>query len=271
MWRILNTILIFLIFIIIYLKYYEKRGIYFPIKEIAFTPKDSGLNYEDIYFTTSDNLKLNGWFIPAQNPCATLLYLHGNAGNISHRLELIQVFNQLNLNVFIIDYRGYGRSEGVPSEEGLYLDAEASYEYLVKTKNLPENKIIIFGKSIGANVAVDLAKKKKPLCLIIYGGFTSAYEMGKVIFPFLDIFRWLITIKFDAENKIKEIKIPKLIIHSIDDEIVPFRLGKKLFESANEPKDFLSLRGGHNEAILSNKEEFIERIRSFLGKILSCT
>lgn len=266
--RILTIFLAFLIFLIIYLKYYEKRGIYFPIKGIDFTPSDIGLRYEDIYFMTKDKIKLNGWFIPAINSKATLLYCHGNAGNISHRLQILEIFNKLNLNVFIFDYRGYGRSQGRPSETGLYLDAEAAYDYLIERRDVSKDRIIAFGKSIGANVAIDLASKRNVSLIIAYGGFSCAYDMGKRIFPFLPLFKWIVTVKFDAQNKIKDIDIPKLIVHSIDDEIIPFELGKKLFEAAAVPKEFYSMRGGHNEAILAAKEEYSLKINSFLKKYL---
>lgn len=261
-------LLIIFVFFAIYLKYYEKRGIYFPLKEIEFTPDDFGLRYEDIYFMTKDKVKLNGWFIKAKDSRATLIYCHGNAGNISHRLEIIELFNKLNLNVFIFDYRGYGRSKGRPSENGLYLDAEAAYDYLMGREDISKDKIIVFGESIGANVAIDLASKKNLALLISYGGFTSAYDMGKRIFPFLPLFKQIVTVKFDAENLIRDIKIPKLIIHSMDDEIVPFELGKKLFKVAAEPKEFYCMCRGHNEAILLAKEEFSSNIDSFLKKYL---
>lgn len=266
--RTLIILLIFFVFLIVYLKYYEKRGIYFPTKNIELIPSDIGLEYEDIYFVTEDKIKLNGWFVKAKNPKAIFLYCHGNAGNISHRLEVIQIFNRLNLDVFIFDYRGYGRSEGSPSESGLYKDCEAAYDYLIMREDVRKDRIIAFGKSIGANVVVNLASKRGVCGLITYGGFSCAYDMGKRIFPFLPLFKWIVTVKYDAESLIRSIGIPKLIIHSTDDEIVPFKLGKKLFEAAAEPKEFYSMRGGHNEAILLGKEEFSLRISSFLEKYL---
>lgn len=266
--RILIISLIFFAFLLIYLKYYEKKGIYFPIKEIKNTPSNINLEYENIYFTTKDKVKLNGWFIKAENPKATFLYCHGNAGNISHRLGVIEILNKLNLNVFIFDYRGYGRSQGFPSESGLYKDCEAAYDYLIKREDIRKDKIIAFGKSIGANLAIDLASKRNLAGLIVYAGFTCAYDMGKRIFPFLPLFKWIVTIKYDAKNKIKNILIPKLIIHSVDDEIIPFELGKELFGAASEPKEFYPMCGGHNEAILMAREEFSLNLDSFLKKYL---
>jgi fermentation-respiration switch protein FrsA (DUF1100 family) len=234
-----------LIFFILYLKYYEKRGIYFPIKEIDLTPKEIGLEFEDVSFFSSDGTKLNGWYVPAKKSRATVLFCHGNAGNIGHRIEIIDMFFRLGLDVFIFDYRGYGRSQGNPSEEGLYLDAQSAYKYLIDKRNLNEGSIVVYGKSMGANVAVELW-----------------------LFPFLPI-KWFITIKYDALSKIKKINAPKLIIHSEDDEIIPFQHGRRLFEIAPEPKEFYKMHGGHNDAIFLVREDFVKRIDAFLQKHLN--
>ena len=265
---ILIPIIVFSVFMFSYLKYFERKGIYYPTKEIELTPIDVGLKYDDVFFNTDDGLKLNGWFIPVENPRGTLLFCHGNAGNISHRIEIIKVFNKLDLNVFIFDYRGYGRSHGNPTEEGLYRDAQAAYKHLVSRKNIDKDSIVIYGKSIGANVGIDLASKVKVGVLISESGFSSAYDMGRKLFPYFPI-KWIITIKYDALTKIKNIPIPKLIIHSKDDEIVPFKLGKKLFEAASPLKEFYQMQGGHNEAFFMAREEYIIRINNFLGKYLN--
>ena len=251
-----------------YLKYFERKGIYHPSKEIELTPIDIGLKYNDVFFNTDDGLKLNGWFIPVENPRGTLLFCHGNAGNISHRIEIIKVFNKLDLNVFIFDYRGYGRSQGNPTEDGLYRDALAAYKYLLSRKNIDKDSIVIYGKSIGANVCIDLASKVKAGVLISESGFSSAYDMARKLFPYFPVKR-IITIKYDALTKIKNIPIPKLIIHSKDDEIVPFELGKKLFEAASPPKEFYQIQGGHNEAFFIAREEYTVRIDNFLSKYLN--
>ncbi|HDZ27171.1 MAG TPA: alpha/beta hydrolase [Candidatus Aminicenantes bacterium] len=258
----------FLAFLILYLKYYEKKGIYFPVRKIHLTPKEIGLEFEDVYFFSSDGVKLNGWYIPAKETRATVLFCHGNAGNISHRIDVIYLFYKLGLSVFIFDYRGYGRSQGRPTEEGLYLDAEAAHKYLIKSRNLNEGSIVVYGKSIGANVAVELCSKVKIAALISESAFTSALEMGKKLFPFLPL-KWIISIKFDALSKIKNITVPKLIIHSEDDKIIPFRHGRKLFEAALEPKEFYPMRGGHNDAIFLASEDFVSKIDAFIQKHLN--
>jgi fermentation-respiration switch protein FrsA (DUF1100 family) len=258
----------FLAFLILYLRYYEKKGIYFPQRKIHLTPKEIGLEFEDVYFFSPDGVKLNGWYIPAKEARVTVLFCHGNAGNISHRIDVIYLFYKLGLDVFIFDYRGYGRSQGKPTEEGLYLDAQAAYKYLIEKQNLKEESIVIYGKSIGANVAVELCSKVETAALISESAFTSALEMGKKLFPFLPL-KWLISIKFDALSKIKNITVPKLIIHSEDDKIIPFRHGRKLFEAAPEPKEFYPMRGGHNEALFLAKEDFVNKIDLFLQKHLN--
>jgi fermentation-respiration switch protein FrsA (DUF1100 family) len=266
--RISLLVLIFLSFIFFYVRYFERKGIYFPTREIIFSPADVNLKYEDIFFETEDNLKLNGWFVQAENPRGTLLFCHGNAGNISHRVEIIKIFNQLDLDVFIFDYRGYGRNQGVPSEQGLYRDARAAFQYLLSRRDVDRQTIVIYGKSIGANVAVDLASKVKAALLISESGFTSADDMGKRLFPYLPV-KWIITVKFDAVSAIKNIAIPKLIIHSRDDEIIPFWMGERLFKSAAPPKEFYEMRGTHNDAMFTAGEEYSLRLDSFLKKYLS--
>ena len=267
---LLGTLILFsfLTFLILYLKYYEKKGIYFPIRKIHLTPKEIGLEFEDVYFFSSDGVKLNGWYIPAKEARATVLFCHGNAGNICHRIDVIYLFCKLGLSVFIFDYRGYGRSQGKPTEEGLYRDAQSAHKYLIEKRNLNEGSIVVYGKSIGANVAVELCSKVKTAALISESAFTSALEMGKKLFPFLPL-KWLISIKFDALSKIKNITVPKLIIHSEDDKIIPFRHGRKLFEAAPEPKEFYPMRGGHNEALFLAKEDFVNKIDLFLQKHLN--
>ena len=266
--QILVIFVLFIVFLIFYLKYYEKKGIYFPASYIEFTPSDFNLAYDDVYFLTSDGFKLNGWFIKASKPIATILFCHGNAGNISHRVEFIKMFNEAGFDVFIFDYRGYGKSEGKPDEKGLYLDAMASYKYMVDEKKIPPDSIVLYGESIGGNVAIDLALKMEAGFLISYASFTSAIDMGKRLFPFIPrgFLKLIASVEFDAGSKTKNIQIPKLIMHSEDDEIVPFALGEKLFKDASPPKEFYAMKGGHNEAIFVNPEEFIKKIKEFVVK-----
>ncbi|MCD6094270.1 MAG: alpha/beta hydrolase [Candidatus Omnitrophica bacterium] len=261
----LKTIFYFIfvvIFFLIMMRYKEKQSIYFPEKEIAATPSYRGLPFEDVYFETTDGVELNGWFIPAKQASITLLFAHGNAGNISHRLEKIALFNKLRLNVFIFDYRGYGKSKGKPDEKGLYLDGKAAYDYLVLEKKIPPDEIVLYGESIGGAVVIDLATKANIKALITEGTFTCARDIIKVIYPFVP--PAVFASRFDSIGKIKNISASKLIIHSVDDEMIPFSLAEKLFKGAPPPKQLLKIKGSHNSAFLDSEGVFLSGIREFL-------
>jgi fermentation-respiration switch protein FrsA (DUF1100 family) len=260
-----NLILIalFIVFSIAYIRFLEWRTIFYPMRQIETTPKAIGLDYEDLYFRTEDGKLLNGWLIKNPAATSTVILFHGNAGNISHRLDKIAFFHKLGLNVFIIDYRGYGKSQGRPGEKGLYLDARAAYDYLSTRKDLGKKKIAC-GESLGCAAAIDLCLNRKLDGLILDSAFASARDMSRVVFPFLPTF--LIMSKFDSIEKIKSIKIPKLFIHSINDEIVPFSQGAKLFQAAPEPKEFLKIMGGHNSGFFETEDLIREKTKSFLAE-----
>ena len=252
--------------LVIFFKWFERSSIYYPTKFLEYTPKDFGIAYKDIYLTTSDNVRIHAWYASANKEIfrAVALISHGNAGNISHRIEIIQMFHELGIDVFIYDYRGYGQSKGQPSEKGTYLDEEAAYNYLIHDKKINPDKIILFGKSLGAAIAIDLAAKQEKIILISDSAFTSTYDMAKIYFPFLAK-KWLISINYDSFSKIDQVQGPKLFIHSKHDEIVPYSLGEKLYNKAKEPKKFRSLpHGGHNEAFSMHTQEISNIIDEFL-------
>lgn len=256
------AVLIFLFFSVRFLEY---KSLYFPFKRIDATPKDIGLDFEDMILTAKDGINISAWFIPAESSRAVMLFSHGNGGNISHRLEKIKIFNELDLDVLIFDYRGYGKSEGRPSENGLYLDAEAVYDHLVKERKMPYQKIIGYGESLGGAVIIDLASKREMGGIIIEDCFTSVRDMGRELLPFIPAF--LYKSSFDSLTKIKSVEIPKLILHSADDEIIPFEQGRKLFDNAPVPKEFIELKGGHNEAFYISRDVYSSAIGSFVKKI----
>lgn len=228
---------------------FQERFVFIPSKNLCMSPKDIRLDYEDLSLTSKDGTKINAWFIPCENPRATVLFCHGNAGNLSHRLDTIRIFHDLGVNFLIFDYRGYGRSEGSVSENGSYLDAEAAWDYLVKEKRIPPQKIIIAGRSLGGAVASHLAKDKESAGLILESAFMSVPEMGKDLYPFLPA-SIIARIKLSTNDYVKQVKCPKLIMHSPDDEIVRYRHGLANFKAAGEPKRFFELQGGHNDGFM---------------------
>ncbi|MDD5008316.1 MAG: alpha/beta hydrolase [Syntrophorhabdaceae bacterium] len=246
--------------------YFQQDGmIYVPEKTITHNPHNIGLVYEEVSVRTKDGLSISGWYIPAKNEKAVILFCHGNAGNISSRLDSIRIFNDLSLSVLIFDYRGYGRSEGRPSEAGTYLDAEAAWDYLVNVKKIPPGRIIVYGRSLGGAVAAEIALRRSPAALIVESGFTSVPDLGQKIYPWLPV-RLISKFRYATIDKIGTIKCPKLIIHSRRDDIVPFEHGRALYEKASPPKEFLEIRGGHNDGFLlsgmtytGGMEEFLER------------
>jgi hypothetical protein len=258
----------------IFPRFIEKGLIFHPGKgNDSATPDVYGIEYDDVTFRTEDGLNLNGWFVPGRksSPDAdlhTLLWFHGNAGNINRRLDNIKmIYDRVPVNVFIIDYRQYGRSEGKVSEQGTYIDARAALAYLHSRKEINQEKIIFFGRSLGSAVAVELALKEKCRALILETPFTSIEEMGKMLYPFLPV-SLLLKTKYDSLSKIGDIKVPVLIMHGDEDKLVPIEHGRKLYETANEPKEFYTIPGaGHNDTHIVGGEEYFDVIKRFVNKL----
>lgn len=237
--------------------------IFYPVRNLSATPTDWGLQYEDVTLKSTDGIHLHGWYIPHTGTDRVLLFFHGNAGNMSHRGESVEIFHRLGLNVFIFDYRGYGQSDGKPSESGLYADARAAWQYLTKTKGIKKENITIFGRSLGGAVAAELAAEVQPGTLILESTFSSAKEMAKMILP---VMSYLIPMRFEFKTVeyIKQVSSPVLIVHSPGDEIIPYELGEKVFQAANEPKSFLKLQGDHNGGFLMSQPGYEQALGKFL-------
>lgn len=245
-------------------RYLESRSIFYPVRSIAATPAALGLAFEDVFIKTEDNVTINAWLIKSSTGRGTLIFCHGNAGNIGDRLGKILLFHQMGLNVLIIDYRGYGKSEGKPSEAGIYKDAVAAYDYLRSRKDIDRSSIIGYGDSLGGAVVIDLATKRDLAAMIIDSSFTNAADMAKTIYPFIPSF--LLGTKLDSVAKVRAVTIPKLFIHSRADEIVPFRLGERLCQAAAQPKEFLEFTGGHNDTPVDAQEKMAREIIIFLRR-----
>ncbi len=227
--------------------------LYSPTRHVLYTPEELELDCETVTFKAADGVRLSGWYIPDNNSELTLLFCHGNGGNIYHRLDSINLFYNLGLNCFIFDYRGYGNSEGKPDEEGTYLDADAEYKWLTEVKKVSPDNIIILGKSLGGTVAAHLARKAKAKALVIESAFTSYIDMGKKFYPYMPI-RWFARFSYNTIDYIKDVHCPVMIVHSRNDEVVPFEFGLELYDAANEPKEFTEISGSHNDGFLISGE-----------------
>lgn len=232
-------------------------------RDVSTTPSQAGLIYEDVKLVTTDGVALHGWFVPSSQPRGTVLFLHGNAGNISHRLDSLKMFQHLGYSTLIIDYRGYGNSAGKPSEQGTYLDAEAAWDYLTQTRKIPAGSIVLFGESLGGAIAARLASRHEPAALVISSGFTSVPDLAAKFYPYLPV-RLLSRFDYDTRKYLSSVAAPVFIAHSPDDEIIPFRHGRELYEAAKGPKRFLELGGGHNEGFIFVRESWVQALDEFL-------
>jgi len=240
-----------------------------PGRELDSTPQTVGLDYEDAWIETGDGERLHGWFIPAYDSRGTVLFFHGNAGNISHRLESLLIFNRLGMNTLIIDYRGYGQSSGKPGEPGTYTDARAAWDYLVEQRGVASEDIVIFGRSLGGAVGAWLASQSdvQPAGIVIESSFSSGEDMGRRLYPVLPV-RLITRIRYPVKEYVTRIDAPLLVIHSRDDEIIPFDMAKTIYQAAGEPKTFFEMGGDHNAGFWISRERYIPELDHFLGSVL---
>jgi fermentation-respiration switch protein FrsA (DUF1100 family) len=258
-------LLVVLLGLLSYLGYsrIENFFIFFPERSLDAAPADWGLTAEDVSFEAADGTRLHGWFFPLDNRAPVILFCHGNAGNISHRLENVKLLLDQDLQVFIYDYRGYGRSKGSPSEKGIYQDGLAAYDYLVSRRKLPPDRIIPFGRSLGAAAAIEITMKREVRALIIESAFTSTRDMAKQMFLFQLVSPFL-PVNYNNIEKIKTIHAPKFIIHGEKDEIVPFSMGRILYEASPDPKTFYPIPGaGHNNTYRVGGKAYAEAFSRF--------
>lgn len=243
--------------------------IYHPETDIDADPFCINPAFEDVTLRTADGETIAGWYVPAANQtnAPVLLFLHGNAGNISGRLGSIETFHELGLSVLIIDYRGYGRSTGQPTEAGTARDADAAWAYLTVERGIAPGRIVVFGRSLGGAVAVALAARHTPGLLVVESSFTSAVDMGRRLFPFLPV-RLLCRHRYDSEITIGNVGCPVLVAHSPDDITVPFILGQRLYEAANEPKQFVTISGGHNAGGMDNDPTYRALFKQWIAQYM---
>lgn len=260
----LITLAVAVLFFYGMVRFLEKTALFFPARDIIATPRDAGLAFEDVTFTAEDGVRLHGWLMP--NPAArrNLIYFHGNAGNISNRVEKMAFYYTLGFNIFIFDYRGYGRSEGHPSEAGVYKDGRAAFDYLASRPDVGRWPVVLYGASVGGAVAIDVATARRPAALVVEATFTNARDMALIYYPYVPGF--MLSLKLDSAKKVAGITCPKLMLHSPTDEVVPYSLGRRLFEAAREPKEFLEVRGGHNDNIFQSEDIVKPGLERFLAE-----
>ncbi len=228
------------------------------------TPADHGLAFEDLRLTTADGERLHAWYVPAPGARGTALFFHGNAGSIAGRTAWLPMFQRLRLNALLVEYRGYGRSSGSPSEKGFHLDARAALAHLADERGTPASRVALFGESLGGAVAARLAAEQPVGAVVLMSTFTSVPDLAAELYPFLPV-RLLARYDFDSLARMPRIAAPVLMAHSPDDEIVPFAHGRRLYEAARQPKAFLELAGGHNEGFIFVRSEWVDRLDAFLS------
>jgi hypothetical protein len=263
--RVLILVAVLLAAIVLVPVLFEKRLIYFPFRRLEVTPRDLGLRFEEARLVAEDGTALHGWFLPVEGSRHTVLVCHGNAGNISHRLDRALLMHaKLKTDVFLFDYRGYGLSEGAPDEQGTYRDARAALRYLITGRGIDRANLIVFGESLGAAVALQLALEEPARALVLEAPFTSIGDMARSAFPFLPLGRLLRT-RYDNLAKVGGLRMPLLILHGDRDNTVPFAQGRRLFEAAPEPKQFFAIPGAsHNDTYVVGGDEYWQAWREFL-------
>lgn len=257
---------VYLVFVLL-VYFGQARLVYFPEKQLSNTPGAIGLAYANVSIPVSDGETLHGWWMPVPDAKGAVLFFHGNAGNISHRINYLMMFKRLGYSTLLFDYRGYGQSSGTPSESGMYQDALAAWQYLTATQNIAPARIVLFGESLGGAVASWLAAREKPGLLVLASAFTSVPELGAEIYPFLPV-RWISRFEYNTLASLQAVSCPVFIAHSPEDDIVPFRHGQRLFQAAPEPKQFLMLEGSHNTGFIFMQPVWKKTLGAFMDNHL---
>lgn len=250
-------------------RWFEHVQIYRPSREADYRPEEFGLPAEDITLSAADGVRLHAWWIPAaagaRRKQLAVLFCHGNGGNLTSRPGYYAAIRETGVNVFAFDYRGYGRSEGKPTEEGTYMDARAAYRWL-RDRGFAAEHIILWGESLGGGIASQLALEEPVGGLVLHACFTCIPDLGGEIFPWLPV-RWLATIRYDTIHRLPRIRRPVLILHSRHDDLIGFHHAEKNFAAANEPKLLWELHGGHNEALSADRSRYVAGWEKFLNQL----
>lgn len=268
--RASRTILLLVVCLIGMILLFENRFIYAPARYPdgdwdAAARSDPPV--EDVSLQAVDGTRLHAWFAHGENASVTILYFHGNAGNLSHRVHWIRALTRLPADVLALDYRGYGKSDGSPTETGIYQDADAAYRYLVETRRVDPKSLIIYGKSLGGGPACDLAVRSPCGALVVQSSFTSIPDMARRLIPIFPA-HWFVRTRFDNLKKVKRITAPKLFIHGRGDRLIPYRMAERLYEAAAEPKRIALFDGaGHNDLVDRQTAAIQDLFRELIARI----
>jgi fermentation-respiration switch protein FrsA (DUF1100 family) len=244
----------------------EPSFIYFPSRELIATPAQVGVAYQDRWITTEDGVTVHAWYLPNPTARYTILAFHGNGGNLGDRVALYARWHRLGLAVFALDYRGYGRSQGTPSEQGLYRDARAAWTDLTGALAVPPERVVIAGRSLGSGPAVQLATEVRPAALVLESPMTNIPDMARVVYPFLPV-SLLVRSRFDNARNIRDVTCPVMVIHAEQDEIIPPSMGRRVFNAARDPKQWVLLPGGHNDFDDVSTDAYLAAWHSFLDSL----
>lgn len=246
----------------------QRRFLYFPSRDFVAGPADHGFaEHEDVHLTTEDKVRLHAWWLPAPRATTTVLFLHGNAGNVSYWGGAALAWHRLGWNTLLLDYRGYGRSHGEPTEEGTYLDARAAWLHLTAERGIDPSRLIVIGRSLGGGVATWLAERHRLAALVLEAAFTSIADLVAKAVPLPGI-RGFVRLGYPSLARIGSLAVPLLAVHGRDDELVPFEHGRALYQAARDPKRFVELRGGHNDAFTIDGVRYADALRSFADDFL---
>jgi hypothetical protein len=263
---ILLTGVAFYVLLIAYVYVFQARLIFFPNvpgRTLATTPSQIGLRFEEVRITTADRVELHGWYVAAPAGAPAVLLCHGNAGNISHRLDWLEMFCCMGFATLLFDYRGFGQSSGTPTERGTYLDAQAAWDYLTNTKGFSPRSMVIVGESLGGPIAAHLAKDVGPAALILVSTFTSVPDLARGLYWFLPV-RLLSRFQYPTAAFVARVHAPTLVIHGRDDEIIPFLHGEELRRRAGGSAQLLEIFGDHNAGFMLSGPKLTKGVRSFL-------
>jgi fermentation-respiration switch protein FrsA (DUF1100 family) len=246
----------------------QGRLVFFPSPAMISTPDRVGLQFEEVTIAVAPRENLRAWYFPARqsgDTTPTVLYCHENAGNISYGLETVRSFLELGVNVLAFDYRGYGHSDGKPSEQNVYTDAWAAWQWLMAVKKAAPENTFVFGRSLGGAVAVHLATEVNCAGVILESTFTSVVDLGRKLYPFVPV-GLLARFTFDSRSKISRLTCPVLVAHSPSDEMIPYAMGKALYDAAQSEKQFVELSGRHNDLLSLDSEPYRNALRDFLWR-----